>query len=136
MKDETACGAAAPASVMPSGSSPIVSVPVQSRPSAMSEEGTSPVFSPVASGVGVEEEEGVGAATGALTGSLTDVGIDDAFINKVRDQVTPGTSALFLMTSDAVVDKVHAAMKGHEGELIFTNLSSEQEKALREVFAE
>lgn len=78
----------------------------------------------------------VGAATGVLTGSLTDVGIDDAFINKVRDQVTPGTSALFLMTSDAVVDKVHEAMKGHEGELIFTNLSSEQEKALREVFAE
>ena len=27
-------------------------------------------------------------------------------------------------------------MKGHEGELIFTNLSSEQEKALREVFAD
>ena len=40
----------------------------------------------------------VGAATGALAGSLADVGIDDGFINKVRDQVTPGTSALFLMT--------------------------------------
>ncbi|GGU34408.1 DUF1269 domain-containing protein [Nocardioides albus] len=78
----------------------------------------------------------VGAAAGALSGSLTDVGIDDAFINKVRDQVTPGTSALFLMTSDAVIDKVREAMRGHEGELIFTNLSSEQEAALREVFAE
>lgn len=78
----------------------------------------------------------VGAAAGALSGSLTDVGIDDAFINKVRDQVTPGTSALFLMTSDAVIDKVREAMRGNEGELIFTNLSSEQEAALREVFAE
>lgn len=78
----------------------------------------------------------LGAATGALTGSLTDVGIDDAFIKEVRDQVNPGTSALFLLTSDAVVDKVHEAMKGHDGELIFTNLSSEQENALREVFAE
>ena len=51
----------------------------------------------------------IGAATGALAGSLTDVGIDDTFINKVRDQITPGTSALFVMTSDAVMDKVHAA---------------------------
>ena len=40
----------------------------------------------------------IGAATGALAGSLTDVGIDDTFINKVRDQITPGTSALFVMT--------------------------------------
>ncbi len=74
---------------------------------------------------------------GPFAGSLTDVGIDDTFINKVRDQITPGTSALFVMTSDAVVDKVHAAFAGHQpGELIFTNLSNEQETALREVFAE
>jgi uncharacterized membrane protein len=79
----------------------------------------------------------IGAATGALAGSLTDVGIDDSFINKVRDQVTPGTSALFVMTSDAVVDKVHAAFaEGGMGELIFTNLSNEQEAALREVFTD
>ncbi len=79
----------------------------------------------------------IGAATGALAGSLTDVGIDDTFINKVRDQVTPGTSALFVMTSEAVIDKVHAAFAGHQpGELIFTNLSNEQEAALREVFTD
>jgi len=79
----------------------------------------------------------LGAATGALTGSLTDVGIDDNFINKVRDQITPGTSALFVMTSDAVVDKVHDAFAGEEkAELIFTNLSDDQESALREVFAD
>jgi uncharacterized membrane protein len=77
----------------------------------------------------------LGAATGALGGSLTDVGIDDAFINKVRDQVTPGTSALFVMTSDAVIDKVKDAFEGGEkAELIFTNLTHEQEAALREVF--
>src|SRR3954449_66405 len=77
----------------------------------------------------------LGAATGALTGSLSDVGIDDGFINKVRDHITPGTSALFVMTSDAVVDKVEDAFKQHEpSELIFTNLSQEQESALRQVF--
>lgn len=79
----------------------------------------------------------LGAATGALTGSLADVGIDDSFINKVRDQITPGTSALFVMSSDAVVDQVRDAFEGQDaGELIFTNLSAEQETALREVFAD
>ena len=48
----------------------------------------------------------IGATTGALAGALADVGIDDHFINRVRDQVTPGTSALFLLTSDAVVGRV------------------------------
>ena len=77
----------------------------------------------------------IGAASGALAGSLADVGIDDAFINKLRDQITPGTSALFVMTSDAVVDKVRDAFAGHEpDDLIFTNLSDEQEAALRQVF--
>ena len=37
----------------------------------------------------------IGAATGALVGSMTDVGISDDFIKSVRDEVTPGTSALF-----------------------------------------
>jgi uncharacterized membrane protein len=79
----------------------------------------------------------VGAATGALAGSLTDVGIDDTFINQVRDQVTPGTSALFVLSSDAVIDKVRDAFAGDEkAELIFTNQDNDQEAALREVFAD
>jgi uncharacterized membrane protein len=79
----------------------------------------------------------IGAATGALAGSLTDVGINDDFINRVRDSVTPGTSALFVMSTDAVVDKIRDALAaGPKGELIFTSLSADQEAALREVFAE
>jgi uncharacterized membrane protein len=77
----------------------------------------------------------IGAATGALSGSLADVGIDDGFINRVREQVTPGTSALFVMSSDAVVDKVKDAFSGQNPELVFTNLDAKQENALREVFA-
>ena len=78
----------------------------------------------------------IGAASGALAGSLRDVGIDDGFINRVRDEVTPGTSALFVMSSDAVMDKVREAFTANRPELIFTNLSTEQENAIREVFAE
>ena len=78
----------------------------------------------------------IGAAAGALSGSLSDVGINDEFIKKTRDEITPGTSALFVMSRDAVLDKVKAAFPGEKPELLFTNLSDDQEKALREAFAE
>jgi uncharacterized membrane protein len=78
----------------------------------------------------------VGAAAGALAGSLTDVGISNDFIASVRSKVTPGTSALFVMTGDAVMDKVHDAFAGTDMELITTNLSREEEEKLRETFAE
>ena len=78
----------------------------------------------------------IGAAAGGLAGSLTDVGIDDKFIDRVKQSVTPGTSALFLLSSDAVIDKVKDAFQGAHAELIHTNLSDEQEAALRDAFAE
>lgn len=79
----------------------------------------------------------IGAATGALAGSLTDVGIDDTFINRVRDTLTPGTSALFVLARDGELERIHDAFAGGPpGELIFTNLTAEQEAALREVFAD
>ncbi len=78
----------------------------------------------------------VGAAMGAISGSLRDVGISDEFITRVRAKVTPGTSALFALTSDAVVDRVLAEFRHTNAELISTNLSNEQESMLREAFAD
>ena len=78
----------------------------------------------------------IGAGMGALTGSMTDVGIDDSFIRRMREEIQPGTSALFALTSDGVPDKVAEAFRGIDGELLHTNLSSEQEAQLREVFSE
>ena len=78
----------------------------------------------------------IGAATGALFGSLADVGISDSFIKSVRDQVTPGTSALFLLSSDAVMDRVAGQCKDTHAELISTNLSTDHEAKLREAFSE
>jgi uncharacterized membrane protein len=77
----------------------------------------------------------IGAASGALAGSLANVGIDNAFVKRIRDDITPGTSALFALTSDAVVDKVAQAFQGKGGRLLETNLSNEQEATLREAFA-
>ncbi|HEY4569383.1 MAG TPA: DUF1269 domain-containing protein [Kribbella sp.] len=80
----------------------------------------------------------IGAASGALAGSLLDVGIDDDFIKEVREQVTPGTSALFLVSSDAVPDKVRETFRatGLRAQLIQSNLSDEQEAAIHELFAD
>jgi uncharacterized membrane protein len=78
----------------------------------------------------------IGAGMGALAGSMTDIGIDDDFITKVRAEVQPGTSALFLLSSDAVVDKVREEFKHAPMTLLETNLSKAEEEKLREVFAE
>jgi uncharacterized membrane protein len=78
----------------------------------------------------------VGAGAGALGGSLTDVGIDDDFIASLRTRIQPGTSALFALTSDAVIDKVRDAFSEMHPELIHSDLSAEDEGRLRELFAE
>jgi uncharacterized membrane protein len=77
----------------------------------------------------------VGLAMGALAGKFNDYGIDDAFIKKTREQVTVGTSALFLLTANAVEDKVVEALKGHKFEIISTNLPKEKEDELRAAFS-
>jgi uncharacterized membrane protein len=78
----------------------------------------------------------LGAAGGAATGALRDVGIDDAFIKKVKASVSPGTSALFLLTSHAVQDRVRQRFIGVHPELIYTNLSEAEEAQLRHAFGD
>jgi len=78
----------------------------------------------------------VGAAIGALMGHFSNYGIDQGFIDQVRAKITPGTSALFLMTSGVVSDRVADAVKGQQFEIIQTNLSKEQEDKLRADFGE
>jgi uncharacterized membrane protein len=76
----------------------------------------------------------IGAAMGAITGKFADYGIDDKFINDVRSQVTEGTSALFLLSTGAVRDRLKAEFPGG-AELISSNLSAEQEAQLKADFA-
>src|SRR5215203_60010 len=78
----------------------------------------------------------IGAGMGALSGSLADFGIDDDFIKQVRERVTPGTSALFALTSEATVDRVVEELKQFDFEIISTNLPAEEEQKLRETFGE
>lgn len=77
----------------------------------------------------------IGATAGAVSGKFADYGINDSFIKDLQSKVTEGTSALFLLTGQVTIDKVEAAFADDEkGELIQSNLSSEQEAKLREDF--
>jgi uncharacterized membrane protein len=76
----------------------------------------------------------IGAAMGALSGKFADYGIDDNFIKQTREKVTEGTSALFLLTTGAVVDKLVEALKGQTFEILSTNLPKEKEDELRAAF--
>jgi uncharacterized membrane protein len=78
----------------------------------------------------------VGATIGALAGSMTYLGINEDFIKSIRRKMTEGTSTLFLMTSNAVEDRIVEAMKQSKFEIIATNLAKEEEAKLHAVFGE
>ena len=57
------------------------------------------------------------SASRALYEVLTDVGISDEFIERVKAEVVPGTSALFVLTPNAMVD---GGIAGELGEPMFS----------------
>ena len=79
----------------------------------------------------------VAAAMGALGGKFSTYGIDRRFTKGVGEQVVEGTSALFLIASQTVVDRFSTAarQKGWIFEITSTHLTPEQEQALRQDFA-
>jgi uncharacterized membrane protein len=76
----------------------------------------------------------MGSITGALAGTFSDVGIDDEFIKQVGEKVNPGNAALFLLTANAVIDKVSEALSDEHFEILHTNLSEQEEETMREAF--
>ena len=79
----------------------------------------------------------IGAAMGALSGKFADIGISDDFIKQVRSEVTPGTSALFLLIAQSTPDKFLEGLKAApKFEIISTNLTADQEEQLKAAFAE
>ncbi|MFE9724979.1 DUF1269 domain-containing protein [Streptomyces sp. NPDC005794] len=74
-------------------------------------------------------------ADGVETASA-DVGIDEDFIAEVKQKVTPGTSALFLLTLDEVPSRISESLPGGGAELLHGNLDAEREAGLREVFGD
>ena len=74
----------------------------------------------------------IGAAAGAATAALHDVGIDDRFMKSLGDTLKPGTAALCVLIRQMTPDKVVEEIQKYGGTLIKTNLCHENEAKLRE----
>jgi len=78
----------------------------------------------------------IGAATGAIAGKMSDVGVDDEFIKEVGENIEPGHSALFLLVSESTPDKVLEGLGDFNPKVYQTSLSEEDEVNLRAAFGE
>ncbi len=66
---------------------------------------------------------------------LTRIGLPDRFLLAVRDRISPGTSALFLLTPDSAVQRVAAAIGGACAGPLVARFADPEECALRRAFA-
>jgi uncharacterized membrane protein len=73
----------------------------------------------------------VGATAGAVSGALTDVGVDDKFMKELAGQMKSGSSALFILVRSATPDKVLEEIKGTGGHVLKTSLSHDDETKLQ-----
>jgi len=74
----------------------------------------------------------VGAGAGAVSGALTDVGINDQFMKDLAATMKPGSSTLFVLVRKVTPDKVLEALQGSGGTILKTSLSHEDETKLQE----
>ena len=74
-----------------------------------------------------------GAAIGALAKATEGSGISREQLDNIRDQITEGTSALFLVTEQANLDPLGDRVRIHST-LLASNLTKEEERILLETF--
>ena len=77
----------------------------------------------------------IGAAAGAVSGALKDVGISNDFMKELGQTLKPGTAALCVLIRQMTHDKVVEEIQQFGGTLIKTNLCHENEAKLREALA-
>ena len=74
----------------------------------------------------------MGAAFGALGGKLAKSSISKEFQEQVRDQMQPGTSALFMIVEQMTTDKALAGLSQFRGTVLKTSLSDEDQGEIQE----
>ena len=76
-----------------------------------------------------------GGKVSSLFSKLTGTGrIDTMMIESVKGDMAPGTSAVVVLSTDAVVDTVARAFQGEPMELVRSDLSVPEQDRLREAF--
>src|ERR687893_809564 len=78
----------------------------------------------------------VGAASGALAGKFSDVGVDDNFMKKLGASIPEGGAALIVLGRSDAPEKVIERVGSYGGEVIQTSLKPEEEDRLRSALGE
>ncbi len=86
-------------------------------------------FIPVIGGV-------VGAGIGALAKAAEGTGITREQLERIRTEITEGTSALFLVTDEGNLDRLGERFHGLGSRLIETNLTEAERDTLLETFGD
>jgi uncharacterized membrane protein len=75
----------------------------------------------------------IGAGSGALSGKLGDIGINDQFMKELGATLVPGSGALFVLVRKSTPDKVLEALKpfAGKGKVMQTSLTKDKEEELR-----
>ena len=77
-----------------------------------------------------------GSKASSLAKRIKKAGIDGGLLQAVKDDMQLGTSALIVLSADAALDAVAKAFDGQAMELIRSDLSVQQEDALRTAFSD
>jgi|HubBroStandDraft_2_1064218.scaffolds.fasta_scaffold11716_2 uncharacterized membrane protein len=77
-----------------------------------------------------------GGKVSSMMHKITHDRIDSSMIDEVKDVMMPGTSALVLQSSDAVIDALAEAVGGPGVELLQSDLSVPQQDQLRAALAD
>ena len=76
-----------------------------------------------------------GAAAGAVAGSLSEFGVEDDFVKRVREHVTPGTSAIFVLSTRSSAQGVAEVFDGFDVAVLRSELF-EEEQHLRDALSD
>jgi uncharacterized membrane protein len=76
-----------------------------------------------------------GNKASSLAKRIRKAGIDGAMIQSVKDDLKLGTSAMVVLSADTAIESVAKAFEGQPMELIRSDLSVQQEDALRAAFS-
>ena len=78
----------------------------------------------------------IGAASGAVAGKFTDVGVDDRFMKELGAKLPSGGAALIMLGRSDAPERVLERVKSYGGEVIQTSLSNEDEERIRAALGE
>jgi uncharacterized membrane protein len=78
----------------------------------------------------------VGAGAGAMAKAKERLGISEEQLERIRAQITEGTSALFLVTEQGDLDRLGERMRGSNSRLLETNLTDAERRELIETFSD